>query len=1137
MLLDNKTQTQTQSEFDNNPFKVADFITQYTGQGELDIVTGFFSINAIALLFEKCKDIKNCRMILGKLTQQDYLSDKVIDLLAGNLSIDSSLKLSLSAQNAIKFLNQNNVEVKTVEHHFCHAKTYIYKDTIDNRNHFHIIGSSNLTDAGLGIYNSSNIELNTASTGDNNDFKELRQWFNYQWNNTAQNKIELPDKSKIEVKKYIIELIQKFFREYTPEELYYKILYEKFKKDFDKFANDAEFKREIAHLEETDIFRALYSYQQKGVLSLINMLQNHNGAILADAVGLGKTWTALAIMKYFEMKGYTVILLCPKRLRHNWEQYITGYGSKFENDEIDYYVRNHTDLQDNRLDSYFGREAFPLARIQRKQKILIVIDESHNLRNDKSSRYKFLVEKVLMPEKKNRDVKVLQLSATPINNGLIDVRNQFKLITKGSDDGFKETNFGINSLLTAFQQTQRKFTEWTKKPNRKISDFIGNLDDNVFKLTDALIVARTRKMIEGELGGMTFPKKEPPLNEFIAPKNIGNLKTFDDILNAININMTAYKPSSYILERKKGEKLAIEDEVNREKFLAKMMYILLIKRLESSWFAFKITVEKILKQHENALNKVNLFLEKKQDDNIEIKLDEDDKDDLQDSVNETSVDEDFVLGKKNPVEISQITSIKTFQKKLESDVNKLQKLKENLEIFERKFNENALATNDAKLERLVEIIVDKQKQKNKKVLIFTVYSDTAEFLYRELKKRNFQNLAFISGSRSETADGYSNKNFEPILERFAPYTKLYNEKDWTELYETTNSYKKDHKDEKWNIPYGKWSELIKDRDAETQKKLDNPIDILIATDCLSEGQNLQDCDFVINYDIHWNPVRLIQRMGRIDRIGSPNDTIKGVNFWPAKDYEDYLKLKSRVENRMAIMTVVGTEMDENLTPELQEMIKDNPLFSKQTEKMLEQMQLTWDDIETNDETLGLDNLSLEQFRQELFELFKKKEDFFKDIPNGVFTGFRLSNNLFQNWNYNENSLVAVLGYPRKPDENDKDYKYNEIYLLHTSYRDGVPNVSFLQNDMEILAFLRHHKLANRCVPKDIENCDKTVIANLSKAVNDWLQSQIPNVAADQLQNLFTGIIDPIIISTEPNKIEEKFKAENFDLINWFIISK
>ncbi|GIV44219.1 MAG: hypothetical protein KatS3mg035_1342 [Bacteroidia bacterium] len=256
-------------------------------------------------------------------------------------------------------------------------------------------------------------------------------------------------------------------------------------------------------------------------------------------------------------------------------------------------------------------------------------------------------------------------------------------------------------------------------------------------------------------------------------------------------------------------------------------------------------------------------------------------------------------------------------------------------------------------------------------------------------------------------------NLNPILERFAPFTKLYNEKDWSELYlRCFGSNSEYFQQGKWKVPYEKWLEIIKQHDKTTYQKIQNPIDVLIATDCLSEGQNLQDCDMVINYDIHWNPVRLIQRMGRIDRIGSPNKTITGINFWPGKNYEDYLNLKSRIENRMALMTVVGTELDDKMTPELQKMVEENPLLPKQAQKMLEQLQITWDDVETSDDTLGLNDLSLEQFRQELFEFLKKNEEFFKKIPNGVFTGFRFKPN--KKYPSLPESIVAVLGYPKRP---------------------------------------------------------------------------------------------------------------------------
>ncbi|MBK7110267.1 MAG: DEAD/DEAH box helicase family protein [Bacteroidetes bacterium] len=507
MLLDNKTKTD-----DNDFYKVFDFIKNYTKQGELDLVTGYFSVNALALMYDDLNNVEKFKMILGNLMKDNSQVNKIIDLLNGNAGIDNTLSLSLSAKKAVAFLEQEHVEVKNIQKNFCHAKTYIYTDK-DKLQNYYIVGSSNLTDAGLGIKDSSNVELNTAKHDYEGDFKEFKNWFKHQWEKVASEKIELADRTKVEVKDYIIELIKNLFKEYTPKDLYYKVLYELFKEDLLSLTSDAEFKREIAHLEVTEIYQTLFSYQQKGSLSLIKMLQKYNGAILADAVGLGKTWTALAVMKYFENKGYTVFLFCPKKLRNNWEQYQSGKGSRFEKDEIEYYVRNHTDLQDERLTSNYPD--FPLSKLQRKQKLLFVIDESHNLRNDKSSRYKFLVDNVLLPEKTSREVKLLHLSATPINNKLIDIRNQFKLMTKGSDSGFEKSGLEIGSLESIFRTAQKDFNDWSALDTKKISDFISKLPQKFFDLTDALIVARTRKLIEGEFGAMNFPKKDIPVNEYI----------------------------------------------------------------------------------------------------------------------------------------------------------------------------------------------------------------------------------------------------------------------------------------------------------------------------------------------------------------------------------------------------------------------------------------------------------------------------------------------------------------------------------------------------------------------------------------------------------------------------------------------
>lgn len=300
--------------------------------------------------------------------------------------------------------------------------------------------------------------------------------------------------------------------------------------------DNPELNRQIGRLENTVVFNALFEFQQKGVISLIKMLQKFNGAILADAVGLGKTWTALAIMKFYQLQGREVILICPKKLQNNWRIYQKHQNSKFEKDNFEYFLRFHTDLTIDLIEKYNDRA--DKLFISDKPK-LFVIDESHNLRNDKSKRYKFLIEEILS---KNEDTKILMLSATPINNTLIDIRNQFKLIVRGNVKGFDES-LDIKNIDYTFRAAQKAFNEWTKEPEPKIGEFIKKLPPNFFKLTDSLTVARTRKMIEGHQNGLEFPLKAKPENIFVTPKQIGNFESFEELFDHFPPMLSGYQPS------------------------------------------------------------------------------------------------------------------------------------------------------------------------------------------------------------------------------------------------------------------------------------------------------------------------------------------------------------------------------------------------------------------------------------------------------------------------------------------------------------------------------------------------------------------------------------------------------------------
>jgi len=1129
MILDNE----------NENLKVHEWISKYTEEGKLDIVTGYFTIGALSFLSKSVNDkIDGFRLVLGDIVSLDIEENRPLDLLNENISIEAALKLNSVSQECVKFLKQEKVIAKTLEPNFCHAKSYLFNPSEkDDRNKYFISGSSNLTEAGVGLKHTNNIELNIAETGNNNQYNELIKWFESLWARPQAHDYKTVIDgnggiNKIPFKQYLIDEIKKIFIEYTPKQLYYKVLFELFGDELLLEKDNPEFNRQIGRLENTAVYNALYEFQQKGVLSLIKMLQKHNGAILADAVGLGKTWTALAVMKFYQLQGREVILICPKKLQYNWRIYQKHQNSKFEKDQFEYFLRFHTDLAEDLMEKYHDRADKMF--INEKPK-LFVIDESHNLRNDKSKRYKFLVDQILS---QNEDAKVLMLSATPINNSLIDIRNQFKLIVGGNAKGFEES-LDIKNIDYTFRSAQKAFNEWTQEPEPKIGEFIKKLPPNFFKLTDSLTVARTRKMIEGQQDGLTFPQKTKPENIFVTPKQIGNFESFEELFDHFPPMLSGYQPSFYIDEFEDAD--ILHDEKQRDHFLVKMMYILLVKRLESSWFSFQSTTEKILAHHQNALDRIKQYQETKKETGwSEDQLTIFEDDDI------TAQIEDFTLGKKRKtrlVDIDRSGNIETFKKDLKADIEALQLLQSNLIQFERKISKEIKKpsnhkSEDDKLETLIDRIIKKRKTTdnngNNKVLIFTVYKDTAFYLYDQLIARGFDKVAVVSGDASKiwNEEGET-KKYEPILERFAPFTKLYREKEWT--------FEPSSKEISIAKQFDEWQHWISENDKKTYEKLQNPIDILIATDTLSEGQNLQDCDLVVNYDIHWNPVRVIQRMGRIDRLGSPNTKIFGINFWPSNNINSYLNLQGRIEQRMAAMKLAGSEVHLDFSDTFKEMAEDENLEQKQKARMMEQMQSSWDEIEVSEQGLGFDNLSLETFRQELLEELKKNEYFYKSMPNGIYTGFKAIPEVCP-----QQGMIALLGYPSKPSKSVKfEYKgYELIYIDHSGK-------SVFLNQKEVLDALAKHKEEVRFVPKDIDQGEPKSIEHLSAALSAWLKSQateeevqedgtvkqkMGKASLDMLNKLKSGSKTTIQKLKDEGSTTHKFSKDNFDLITWFIVS-
>ena len=1139
MLIDNRNDRYPHSGLGIKT--VWDFINMYSGcqseqTGRLDIVTGYFTIRALSKLYRDVPEANTFRIVSSEMIRPDDEAEDIIDLLNGDQSVDTAIELDEYAEEAKAFLERNSVQIKSIQNAFCHAKAYMFKNSNPRGQGYYLTGSSNLTDAGLGLKKTSNVELTIgeAVNSANPDYTEVCSWFEDIWRD-AREKIQDPDDSKagmISVKDYFIRKIEDYFKKYTPEEIYYKILYELFKSDLDLDGiQSLEHQQDMSLLQTSEIWRTLFNYQQKGVISLIKMLRKYNGAILADAVGLGKTFSALAVIKYFQIKGYTTLLLCPKKLQQNWTQYLKGAGSRFDKDKFDYQVRFHTDLQNERLQTAY--KTFRLDYLQRRDKLLIVIDESHNLRNEKSGRYVELMEKLIkiQPQKEGRQLKVLMLSATPINTGLRDVKGQFNLIGRGRDDAFDTEDFGIDSLRNLFADSHRKYTEWCKDADRTIGSFVSKLQPKFFNLTDKLIVARTRSLIEKTLGeDMGFPEKAKPVNVYQGVDHFGKYQKTEDIYAAFDkLTLTAYQPSLYLPESqqkaKKSAKSDWEDNVNRERFLVKMMGILFMKRLESSWYSCMLTVKKVLEVHEQTLQKVVDYKENNRSENMDI--------DLPDEDENFDTDDMFTL-RKGSISLSEMKNLGGFEAGLRYNVNRLNEIYKSLQAFEEDYRNGF--EQDLKMEELIKILNEKEQTKNKKVVIFTAYSDTAKFLYDELLKRGFTHIASVSGTEIHSSGLHHTKDFQEVLQSFAPYSKLYKEKDWSTLYEEANLDIEQYYNaerHQWNVPYDIWEQLVRDKDSSTTRLLDDHIDILIATDCLSEGQNLQDADMQINYDIHWNPVRLIQRFGRIDRIGSPNEQVQCVNFWPAKSFEQYLRLENRIMNRMVTMNLVGSETQE-LNDAYKQMEQDNPLIDKNADRLLEELQNnSISDIESP-RTLSLKDFSLEVFRQDLLDYFDRYKQQLERMPNGIYSGFKNEDTTFAKV---PESLVAVIGYPKR-EHGVKNHQYREIYLMCQS-ADKTQSPTFTEmNRAEILDFLRKTKNQERYLPGWIEKHKKERLSKLSAIVQEWMEEKVPQQAATDILLIAQSRrgVNPATKKTG-SRLEEKFKRENFDLIVWQYISK
>lgn len=756
------------------------------------------------------------------------------------------------------------------------------------------------------------------------------------------------DREKLEdVTTRLCDHIASVYQENSPERIYFLMLYNIFN-EFLEDLNEDILPNELTGYKDSLVWKKLFNFQKDAATGIINKLETYSGCILADSVGLGKTFSALAVIKYYELRNRSVLVLCPKKLSENWTNYKGNLKTNiFTKDRFNYDVLCHTDLQ--RTTGY--SLGLPLNKINWSNYDLVVIDESHNFRNndqfhERETRYQKLMNSVI---KEGVKTKVLMLSATPVNNRFNDLRNQLALAYEGDSTNLSRNLKSERSVEEIFRQAQKAFNEWSKLPaeERTPEAIMKSLDFDFFELLDSVTIARSRKHIEKyydttDIGN--FPERRKPISNHCPLTQREDVIGFNEIFAQLTLmNLAVYAPVSYILDSRVAKYEAIYDtevhegrskfrQVDRESSLQRLMTINLLKRLESSVEAFRLTLKKLKSKNVHTLSQINAYNDGGKDvtftdvsmDYQDIEPEDDDFDDP----------EDMQIGGKIQIGLSDM-DLPRWEHDLKADLDVIEYLLEEME--------KVSPADDSKLQHLKVVLESKLTSPinpgNKKVLLFTAFADTANYLYDNISDhfnvKHRIHTAKVTGKDGPKSTLDKHYDFQSILTLFSPRSK-----------------------EK--------AAILPNEPRE--------IDFLIGTDCISEGQNLQDCDYLVNYDIHWNPVRIIQRFGRIDRIGSINESIQLVNYWPDITLDEYINLKDRVESRMVIADVTATGDDNPLSA------KANDLsYRKEQLRRLQDEVIDMEDLKTG---VSITDLGLNDFRMDLVKYVNSHGDL-AGLPNGL----------------------------------------------------------------------------------------------------------------------------------------------------------
>lgn len=1072
--------------FDNiNDIVRDDMISTISNGSKISIAAACFSIYAYKELKEQLEQIDECRFIF---TAPTFIKEKTEkqkrEFYIPRLNRENSL---YGTEFELKLRNEMNQKAIAKECADWIKRKATFKSNITGENMTGFVNVTNSNSATTYMPINGFTTVDIGCERGNNTYNMINRFespfadsyinlFESLWN----------DKNKLQdVTDIVIDNMTTVYNENSPESIYFLILYHVFSEFLNDISTD-ELPNEATGFKQSKIWNMLYDFQRDAVLAIINKLERYNGCILADSVGLGKTFTALAVVKYYENRNKSVLVLCPKKLAENWNTYKDNYvNNPIAGDRLNYDVLFHTDLSrpggfSNGLD---------LNRLNWGNYDLVVIDESHNFRNGVGThantvenRYVKLMDKIIRSGVKT---KVLMLSATPVNNRFIDLKNQLAIAYEG-DTSLIDNKLGTTkSIDEIFRQAQRAFNAWSELDvaDRTTDALLRTLDFDFFELLDSVTIARSRKHIEkyydtADIG--KFPIRMKPISLRPVLTNLESATNYNRIYEELSkLSLCIYTPSNYIFPSKiqkyidlthnKGNELT---QTGREQGIRKLMSVNLLKRLESSVNSFQLTLQRIYNLINDTVDKINRF-EQYGTSSIDMYESADTEWDIDDSNTEY-----FTVGNKVQIDLADM-DYKSWRSELTSDIEVLNGLMSMLNVITPKY--------DGKLQSLIKVISEKIENpinsNNKKVLIFSAFSDTAEYLYEHvsvyIKEKYGLNTAVITGS----IDGKTTiKSFKATL----------------------------------NNVLTCFSPISKDK-AVLLPDSDDEIDVLIATDCISEGQNLQDCDCVINYDIHWNPVRIIQRFGRVDRIGSRNESIQLVNFWPDMDLDEYINLKGRVETRMKISIMSSTGDDDLINAEE----KGDLEYRKQQLKRLQEEVVDIEDMSTG---ISIMDLGLNEFRLDLLEYIKTHGDM-DTKPKGLHAVVSSSEELPE-------GVIFVLKNVNNSVNIDNQNRIHPFYMVYIGMDGDIIcdylNPKQLLDDIRLLCRGKQEPIVELCQKFNEETNDGKDMQELSNLLRETIHSIIDTKEESDIDSLFTAGGTSALISVVSG-------LDDFELISFLVV--